>query len=239
MDHKSALRGFVRGARDGLPISLGYISVSFSIGIMAVGSGLSAWVAVLISAVNLTSAGQVAGIAVLAAGGPLAEMALTQLVINIRYALMSLSLSQKLSPDFTTPHRLIAGYGITDEIFAVASAQQGSVTPGYLYGMILVAAAGWVGGTLLGAVAGGLLPDLLKNALGIAIYGMFLAIVLPPARINRAVMLCALVASALSCALAYLPLFDFISDGFAVIICTLIAAAVAALVHPIREEAAE
>ena len=139
----------------GIPICLGYLSVSFGFGILAVSkAGLSVLEAAVISATNLTSAGQKAGIDVIAAGGTLIEMILLQLTINIRYSLMALSLSQKLDRRFRTPHRLLASFGITDEIFAVCSAQQTPLTPAYMYGMILIAAAGWVTGTALGAAAG-------------------------------------------------------------------------------------
>ena len=145
--------------RDGIPIALGYLSVSFGFGILSVQSGLSVLQASAISASNLTSAGQIAGVGVIAAGGTLLEMILVQLVINIRYSLMALSLSQKLDKSFTTPHRLLASYGITDEIFAVCSAQKGVIVPAYMYGMILISMAGWVLGTFLGASAGEVLPD--------------------------------------------------------------------------------
>ena len=166
----------------GLPIALGYFSVSFGFGIVAVQSGLKALEAAIISLTNLTSAGQAMGVAVIAAGGTLIEMAATQLVINLRYALMAISLSQKLDKSFTTPHRLLAAYGITDEIFAVAAAQDCKIVPPYMYGMISVAAAGWVGGTIAGSVANTLLPASLTAAMGIMLYGMFVAIIIPPAR---------------------------------------------------------
>ncbi len=174
---------FVKGMYHGLPIALGYLSVSFGFGILAFNSGLSVFEAAMISVTNLTSAGQAAGVAIIAAGGMLTEMILTQFIINIRYALMSLSLSQKLDSSFTTPHRLLASFGITDEIFAVASAQPGKISPPYMYGMIFVAWVGWTAGTIMGAAAGELLPASVTNAMGIVLYGMFLAIIIPPAAI--------------------------------------------------------
>ena len=145
---------FVQGLRDGIPIGLGYLSVAFGFGILCINLGLSALTAAGISLTNLTSAGQVAGVGIIAAGGTLVEMALTQLVINLRYSLFAISLSQKLDDSFTGFHRLIASFGITDEIFAAAYAQKGKLKPSYMYGVILVSAFGWVSGTFLGASLG-------------------------------------------------------------------------------------
>lgn len=223
---------FRDGLKDGIPIALGYLSVSFSFGILAVNSGIPLLPAVLISMTNLTSAGQVAGVSVIAAAGSLAEMALTQLIINLRYALMSLSLSQKLDGSFTLFHRLAASFGITDEIFAVASSKEGRIGRNYLYGLILIPYIGWAAGTLVGAAAGEFLPAALRNCLGIAIYGMFLAIIIPPARKSRGVMLCVLLACALSCLIRFLPCLSFITEGFSVILCAVLAAAAAAWFRP-------
>jgi len=227
---------FSRGLRLGIPIALGYLSVSFGFGIAAVNKGLSPLAALLISLTNLTSAGQVAGLEVIVTGGTLLEMALTQLTINLRYFLMSLSLSQKLSPAFTLPHRLLAAFGITDEIFGVSSAEKGEVTPSYMYGLILLPFIGWSLGTLLGAVAGNILPDSIKYALGIAIYGMFVAIVLPPAKKDHGIQLAAGLAIVCSLVLAYVPLFSFVTSGFSVILCALVGSVVAALLFPIKDE---
>ncbi len=144
----------MQGVKDGFPICLGYFSVSFGVGILAIKSGLSAWIAVIISATNLTSAGQVAGIGVIAVGGSFIEMVLTQLLINCRYSLMGLSLSQNLSKEFTLIHRMIAAFGITDEIFGVAASKTEPLTPNYMYGLISISTIGWVLGTFLGAVCG-------------------------------------------------------------------------------------
>lgn len=236
MKHQPYALHFLRGIRGGVPIALGYLSVSFGFGIAAVNKGLSPLTALLISLTNLTSAGQVAGLEVIVAGGTLLEMALTQLTINLRYFLMSLSLSQKLAPTFTLPHRLLAAFGITDEVFGVSSSEKGLVTPSYMYGLILLPFLGWSLGTVLGALAGNLLPDSVKFALGIAIYGMFVAIVLPPAKKDRGIRLAALLSIACSLALAYVPFFSFVTSGFSVIICALIASAVAALLFPVKEE---
>lgn len=227
---------FKCGLKDGIPIALGYLSVSFGFGISAVNGGLSPLAAVIISLTNLTSAGQVAGVEVILALGTLIEMALTQLTINVRYSLMSLSLSQKLDQSFTLPHRLIASFGITDEVFGVASSKKDPLKPIYMYGLILLPFIGWTLGTLLGAVAGNILPESVNNALGIAIYGMFVAIVLPPAKREMGVLAASLISIGVSLALAFIPLFSFITSGFAIIVSALAAAVVAALLFPIKEE---
>lgn len=225
---------FIRGAADGIPIALGYLSVSFGFGVICVRSGLSTLTSVIISATNLTSAGQAAGVAIIAAGGSYIEMALTQLIINLRYGLMSLSLSQKLDGTFNTPCRLLVSFGVTDEIFAMASAQKGKITAPYMYGLISVSAFCWTLGTLLGASAGQLLPDSLSNAMGIVLYAMFLAIIIPPAKKSRSILI-VVITSAL-CSLVFKYLLTFISGGFAIIISAVLAACVGALVFPIDDD---
>ncbi len=232
---------FVKGLSHGIPIALGYFSVSFGFGIMAVKAGLTALQSIIISLTNLTSAGQAAGVGIIAAGGGLIEMAATQLVINLRYSLMGLSLSQKLSDSFTTPHRLIASFGITDEIFAVASAQKEKLVPSYMYGMILIATVGWTGGTALGAVAGLALPVALTAAMGIMLYGMFIAIIIPAARASRKDLVVILIAALFSTAFKFL--IPSVSFGFAIILSSVAAAVIGALLFPIElaetEEKAE
>lgn len=228
-----AMENFWRGMRHGVPIALGYLSVSFSFGILAVRMGLSPLEATVISMTNLTSAGQAAGVSIIAAGNSYFEMALAQLTINLRYGLMGISLSQKLDSSFNTPRRLVTAFGITDEIFAVASSQEGRISARYLYGMIAIAFLGWSGGTLLGAAAGEILPAALTNALGLALYGMFLAIIIPPARKSRGVLAAVLLAAALSTVFHYL--LPFVTSGFALILCAVGAAVLAALLAPVKE----
>lgn len=229
-------KDFIKGLRDGIPICLGYLSVSFGFGILATGLGLSVLAAVGISLTNLTSAGQVAGVGIIAAGGSLIEMALTQFVINIRYSLMGISLSQKLDGNFNTFHRLAASFGITDEIFAVAVAQP-SVSPYYMYGLTVISAIGWVSGTFLGAAAGNILPASVSSALGIVLYGMFLAIIIPPAKKNRGVLAAVLAAAFLSIIFKYV--LTAVSGGFAVIICAVLSAALCAALFPVKDEEKE
>lgn len=236
MAEEKVVNSFTKGLRNGIPIGLGYLSVSFTFGMMAVEAGLPAWLAVAISMTNLTSAGQFAGLSLMVTGCGLLEMAATQLVINLRYALMSLSLSQRLAPQVRLRDRLLVAFGNTDEIFAIASGQPGLVGQRYLYGLITVPYLGWALGTLVGAVASTLLPDMVRSALGIAIYGMFIAIILPPARRLRSVRRVLLLAVALSCLLAWVPAFAFVSSGFAIILCAVLASAAGAYFYPIQEE---
>ena len=225
---------FLRGIRHGIPIALGYLSVSFTFGMKAVGDGMTPLQALLISATNLTSAGQFAGLPLMTGGASLIEMALTQLVINLRYALMAMSLSQKLDSSFNTFHRMAASFGITDEIFAVAAAQEGLLTPPYMYGLILVSFLGWTAGTALGAAAGELLPAAIIDAMGIVLYGMFLAIIIPPARKMRSVLAVVLAAALLSTMFKFL--LPAVSSGFVIIISAVASATMGAALFPLRFE---
>ena len=227
---------FRQGIRHGIPIALGYLSVSFAFGMKAVGDGLTWLQAVLISATNLTSAGQIAGLPLMTGGASLTEMALTQLTINLRYGLMGLSLSRKLDESMGTLQRLVFSFADTDEIFAVASSQPSRVGKSYLYGLMLTPWIGWTLGTLLGGVAGTLLPAFVRSALGIAIYGMFLAIILPPAREKKPVRFVVMTAVGLSLCFRYLPGLNRVSSGFVIIICAVAAAAVGAALFPAEEE---
>lgn len=234
-ENNNYINSFKKGFKDGIPIALGYLSVSFTFGMMAVSGGLPALDAVLISMTNLTSAGQFAGLDLIIAGGTFFEMALTQLIINIRYALMSVSLSQKFHKSVNLLDRLLIAFGNTDEIFAVASGQKGEVGKKYMYGLILSPYLGWAFGTLIGAVASSILPASVRSALGIAIYGMFLAIFIPPVKYNKTVAIVVLIAAGMSIAFKYLPYLNTVSSGFVIIICAVAAAAVGAVIRPIED----
>lgn len=228
---------FKKGLKDGIPIALGYLSVSFTFGLQAINSNLSWWEAVLISLTNLTSAGQFAGLDIMIRGGGFwLEMACTQFIINIRYALMSLSLSQKVDESVKGIHRFLTGFGITDEIFAVSMGNNEPVSNKYLYGVIILPILGWVSGTFLGAVAGQVLPAVVRSSLSLAIYGMFIAIIIPPAKKNKAVMKVIVISVLLSCAFKWLPVLNGVSSGFVIIICTVISATVGAILFPVKED---
>lgn len=230
---------FRRGLKDGIPIGLGYFAVSFTFGMMAVSGGLNIWQAVLISLTNLTSAGQFAGLDIIVAAGSYWEMALTQLIINLRYCLMSFSLSQKLRRDVPWAHRYLVAFGVTDEIFGISASQKGKVSPYYNYGAMCVAIPGWTLGTLVGAVSGNLLPAFIVSALNVAIYGMFLAVIIPPAKTNRAVFGVVVSAMAVSYLFTVVPGLKEVSSGFVIIITTLLVAGAAAYFCPVQEDEAE
>lgn len=225
-----------KGMKDAIPICAGYLAVGFTFGMAAVSGNITVGGATLISFTNLTSAGQFAGLTVIAAAAPYIEMALTQLIINLRYALMSLSLSQKLEPSVGRLRRCIVAFGITDEAFALISTQEGKVGCRYIYGVMSVCIASWTSGTFFGAAASSALPPAVSSALGIAIYGMFLAIIIPPAKKERSIAAVIAVAVAVSSALYWVPGLNRISPGFAIILGTVLASAAGAIIHPIKEE---
>ncbi len=225
--------GFKDGIKDSIPICLGYLSVSFAFGIFAFSSGLSVLEALLISMTNVTSAGQLAGVPIITMGGTLIELAVTEFVINLRYALMSVSLSQKLDSTVSMLDRFIIAFVNTDEVFAVASDKQGKIGRNYLFGLIILPYLGWSTGTLLGAVAGNIFPAVVISSLGVALYGMFVAIVVPKAKREPNVLKCVLVAVLLSCAFYFIPALSAVPQGFVIIICAVFASAVFAVIAPI------
>ncbi|XCP84595.1 AzlC family ABC transporter permease [Roseburia hominis] len=227
------------GLRDGFPIGLGYLAVSFTFGIMGKNAGISAWEAVLISATNVTSAGQFAGLSLMTAQASYLEVAVTQFIINLRYCLMSCALSQKLDAKMPFFHRFLISYGVTDEIFGVTVSTEGKLSPFYSYGVIGIAVPGWVLGTFLGIISGNILPARVISALSVALYGMFIAIIIPPSRDNKVVAGIVLSSMALSFVFTFAPLLKEISSGFRIIILTLLIAGAAAALFPIKDEAKE
>lgn len=235
MNHRTS---FQQGMKDAVPIALGYIAVSFTFGIMAKNAGLTSFQAVLMSLTNLTSAGQFAGLGIISASLSYAEMAFTQLVINLRYCLMSCALSQKLEQNAPFFHRFFVAYGNTDEIFGICSLHKGRLDPFYTYGAICAASPGWAFGTFLGIVSGSILPERILNALGVALYGMFIAVILPPAKNNRIIAGVVLISMAASLLFALIPVLNLISSGFRIIILTLLIAGAAAFLFPVPQEPA-
>lgn len=229
---------FRSGARDSLPICAGYFGVSFSLGIACADAGISAPMAALLSLTNVTSAGEFAGIGLIAANAAYFELFLTQFIINLRYGLMSLTLTQHLAPGTGTLKRLVMAYGNTDEIFAIAVSRPRPVTLSYMAGLEWFPILSWTLGTFLGAAAGDVLPAALMSALGVALYGMFVAIVVPPAVDHRPVAFVALISMGLSLILYYVPFFKaHVTGGFSIIICTLLSAGFGAAFFPTPDEA--
>lgn len=225
------------GVRTGLPVGLGYFSVSFGFGALAVSKGLRVADATLISAVNLTSAGQFAGLDVIVLNAGLWMMILQQLIINSRYALMSLALSQKMGQKIGLLPRLCIAFINTDEVFALAMAREQALTVPFLYGLGLLPIIGWTSGTLLGALAGSILPESIGMALGVMLYGMFIAIVIPPAKKEWPIAVSALLALVFSCLFAWVPFLQAAPKGTPIVICTVAAAAICAALFPVEEEA--
>jgi len=228
--------GFKKGISDGIPIFLGYLSVSFAFGIFSVSSGLTPLEALLISMFNVTSAGQLAAVPIFVSAGSFIELAATQFTINLRYALMSVTLSQKLDSSFKLPQKLITAFMNTDEIFAVSTSKSSSINKAYVYGLIIPPYIGWTGGTILGALAGDILPDVVTAALGFAIYGMFIAIVIPEMRGSGPMTCCVLIAAALGCIFRFTPILSSVPTGFVIIIGAVTASAIMAAAAPINTE---
>lgn len=224
------------GVQTGLPVGLGYFSVSFGFGAMAIAQGLNALNATLISATNLTSAGQFAGLTLIVAAGTLWEMVMTMIVINSRYSLMSLALSQRMGQRIPFLPRLFIAFFNTDEIFALAMARREPLTVPFLLGLGTLPFLGWTGGTLMGALAGSVLPTDIRAALGVMLYGMFIAIVVPPAKQERPVLIAVVLALLLSCLFAWVPVLQQVSAGISIVLCTVVAAAICAVVFPVCDE---
>ena len=230
---------FRLGIKHGIPICLGYFSVSVAYGMSVVLSGLPVWAAVLISLTNLTSAGQFAGSSLMLAGGSFLEIGMTTMIINLRYFLMSLSMSQKVEEKMSLRQRLLVSFGITDEIFAVSMQKSGKLTTSYMLGLILTPVAGWTGGTLAGGILTSFMPKIVSNALCIALYAMFIAVIVPPAREKKPVLFTVLLAVCLSCCFTWLPGLKNLSGGWGIIIITVVVSAIAAWLFPVDIEEEE
>jgi len=229
---------FIRGIKRGFPICLGYIPVSFTFGLIAVKMGFSPAQATLISLTNMASAGQFAGIRLIEGGAPYIELVITTFVINLRYFLMSLSLSQKVAQDMPFYKRAIMAYCITDEVFALSAMEPDEVSFPFFGGLMLTPILGWTSGTLLGAVASGLLSPMVQGCMGIALYCMFIAIIIPPARKSRKVALAVVVAAFLSCMFKYVPGLNELSKvgggGWAIITAAILGAAICASIKEVK-----
>ena len=227
---------FLCGCKKGIPIALGYFPVSFSFGVLVVSSGLPLGLATLISMTNLTSSGQFAGVSLMLTNASYIEMALTLLMINARYFLMSLSLSQKIDQKMSTLQRMIISFGITDETFSLASLQHGNLTFRFMSGFILLPIIGWTCGAFACEVLMNFFFFLLQNAMGIALYGMFLAIIVPPATKSRKILEVVFISAVMSVIFFYGQMFDHLSSGFKLIIATLSGAIYGAWRYPLEED---
>ena len=235
MQDKKNAATFAAGVRDGIPIALGYFAVSFTLGIQAKSAGLTVWEAAVMSLSNLTSAGQFAAINIIAAAGSYLSVAVSQLIINLRYMLMSFALSQKVEPSLSVPHRMGIAFGVTDEIFGISIGLKERLKPAYSYGAMSVAIPGWTAGTALGVIMGNILPEAVVNALGLALYAMFVAIVVPAAKKDKKLAAVVVISMLFSWLCTKLPFVRDISSGTRIIILTVLIAMAAALVFP-REE---
>ena len=229
---------FLMGIKHGLPVCFGYFSVSMAFGITAVLEGMPIWSVIIISLLNLTSAGQFAGTNIIIAHGTMMELAITSLIINMRYFLMSLSVSQKMNKSVTLLQRMAIAFGITDEIFAISVQRNKKLSAAYMAGLILAPLIGWVGGTTVGAVATSFMPTIVSQAMGISLYAMFIAIVMPPARNDNRVLLAVILSVILSLIFNYIPVFKGLGNGWIIIIITLIVSTLFATLFPleIKEE---
>ena len=227
--------GFYEGMRDGIPIALGYFAVAFSLGITARKVGMNALQGFLSSMLNHASAGEYAEFTVIGAGAPYIEMVLIILVTNARYLLMSCALSQKMEPKTGMLHRILVGFGITDEIFGASIARKGYVDPWYHYGAMLLAIPAWSLGTAIGIVAGNILPAMIVSALGVALYGMFLAIIVPPSKENRVILGLIVVSFILSYLATHIRILAGMSGSMRTILLTIVITAAGAFWFPVKE----
>ncbi len=227
---------FREGVRDGIPIALGYFAVAFTLGIAAKDAGFSALQSAVVSLTNLASAGEKAGFNMVEARASYLEMALMILVVNARYMLMSSALSQKVEPELAMGHRLLMSYGITDEIFGICIAVRDKLNPRYLYGALSVAAPGWTIGTFLGVLMGNILPGNVVSALSVGLYGMFIAIIVPPARKNKVILVLVIISMILSAACEIVTFVSGIPAGTRIIILTVLISALAALLFPVDDD---
>lgn len=229
---------FKKGLKDGLPIAIGYLSVSFAFGILAVNSGLPIWAPIVTSLTNFTGTGQFVGTTLIAAGASIAEIAFTLLIINARYVLMSISLSQRLEK-VSIWKKLIIAFGNTDEIFAVAVSKYCDLNFNYMAGLILCSFSGWVGGTVLGALCGSIIPQSILSAMGIALYAMFIAIIIPPARKSRAVLLVVVLGALISVSIYYIPFINQLNSSWRIIIAGVISTLIGTFIMPLKDEPKE
>lgn len=227
---------YLKGIRDGIPIALGYFAVAFTLGILARKAGITAFQAMLATGLTNASAGGYAAFNLMGEDGGYLALALTELVVNARYLLMSCALSQKLSPKTPTIHRMLVAFDVTDEIFGISIGVKGTLNPYYNYGASTVSIPGWALGTFFGVIMGNVLPNSVVSALSVGLYGMFLAIIIPPAKKDRVIAGIIPISMIASFIFAYLPYLSRISSGMRVIILTVAISLICAVLFPVKEE---
>lgn len=227
---------WLNGMKNGLAVAIGYFAVSFTFGILAKQAGLNPFEALFMSVTNVTSAGQFAGLTLIATAATIIEIIFAQVIINSRYFIMSFALTQKIDPDTPLLHRMVMAYGITDEIFGITMSVPGKLSPYYAYGVMSVAIPGWALGTLFGVISGNVLPERMISALSIALYGMLLAVIIPPARDNKIIGWLIILSMGASTFFAALPVLSTISSGVKIIVLTVLIAGIAAVLFPVKEE---
>lgn len=232
----SSKKWWLNGMKNGLPVAFGYFAVSFTFGILAKQAGLNPFEALFMSITNVTSAGQFAGLTMIATAATIIEIIFAQIIINSRYFIMSFALTQKIDPDTPLFHRMLMAYGITDEIFGIIMASPGKLSPYYAYGVMSVAIPGWALGTLFGVISGNVLPERLISALSIALYGMLLAVIIPPAKDNKIIGWLIIISMGVSTLFAVMPGLSSISSGVKIIVLTILIAGIAAVLFPVKEE---
>jgi len=232
----TTLNEYNEGLKAGMPVVFGYVPVGFAFGVTAAAGGIPPWIVVLISLTNFTSAGQLMGATLIVAGASVVEIAVTTLIINIRYIIMSMSFSQRITPNMPLPKKMISAMAITDEIFTIASLRKGEATFRYIFGLVTGPYIAWSFGTFLGAYITDLLPISIQGSMGIALYAMFAALIIPAGRESKAVRLVAGIAVLMATVFRILPALSGISAGYAIIVCTIVASAIGARVFPIRQE---
>lgn len=230
---------FIQGLKDGFPIGLGYFAVAFSLGMIIIKAGLNAFQGFVTSITVIASAGEYAGFLSIAAMASYLELAIIMFVTNARYLLMSTAMSQRLEPGLSMKHRILMGFTITDEIFAVTIAQPGYMNPWYTYGVSLTSVPLWAIGTSVGIITGNILPLNVVSALSVALYGMFIAVIIPPARKSKVIAGVVIVCFILSFVWGYIPALDNITAGTKTIILTVVISAIAAVLFPVKEEEEE
>lgn len=230
------MQWFLRGLRNGIPICAGYFAVSFALGIAARNIGMDWMQSFVMSLTMVASAGEFAAVTLISSAAGVVEMVTTSIIVNLRYFLMSCSLTQKLDPQLPFCHRFLLPYCITDEIFGLSVSVEGYLRPIYSYGITLISVAGWCGGTVLGVLVGNILPEALSSALGVAMYGMFLAIIIPPAKKDHFIGVLVFLSMLMSWLFSVVPVLRDISSGFRIIILTILIAGAAAMIKPVPDE---